>query len=524
MATVTALAVLLLVTGPSPMNGPWDVFILIDGGARVAEGQVPDVDFSNPIGPLTYILTALPMELDHAVGIDAFAQGDVLFLLAVSLAALLVARRRLPGPLAFAFTLFVAIIATADRPLGFPVGITSYAMIYNRYGWALYAILLVLLFVRPISPGRWGRTGTGLAAGLLLGALFYCKITYFAAGVAALGLSLVLDDGRRKFLAGAATGLLTVLAVLYLGEGVSPGPYLGDILSAGRAQSHEARGAELTTTLKANALPIALLGAVLFATVLRTVRGTAPRRYIRGRRLVLIVAFVVGSTIALAVGNQPEGRELPGFAAAVLIIIASLTGPRGSLLTIETVVVIALLFPPFLLWTPSKDVYARVRADTGSNGTPEHFDSPRLDDFVIPSNSPWKTAYWRSRDMPARINEGLRLLRSSNVARDSTVLTMALTDPFTYARGGRHAEHTPLWWDLYYSFSAAQHPASRKLFADVDYVMEPLLRPTDAGCCKSTIAEMLALYGGYLKTHYAAVARSPDWTLLKRRAGSTTRQ
>ena len=126
--------------------------------------------------------------------------------------------------------------------------------------------------------------------------------------------------------------------------------------------------------------------------------------------------------------------------------------------------------------------------------------------------------------MPARINEGLRLLRSSNVARDSTVLTMALTDPFTYARGGRHAEHTPLWWDLYYSFSAAQHPASRKLFADVDYVMEPVLRPTDAGCCKSTIAEMLALYGGYLKTHYAAVARSPDWTLLKRRAGSTTRQ
>jgi len=108
VATVVAFALSVLTIGPSPINGPWDVFILIDGGARVAEGQVPGVDFSNPIGPLTYVLTALPMKLDHAVGIDAFAQGDVLFLLAVSLSALFVARRRLPGALTLAFTVFVA--------------------------------------------------------------------------------------------------------------------------------------------------------------------------------------------------------------------------------------------------------------------------------------------------------------------------------------------------------------------------------------------------------------------------------
>lgn len=517
MGTVVAFAVTLLAIGPSPINGPWDVFILIDGGARVAEGQVPGVDFSNPIGPLTYVLTALPMRLDHAVGIDAFSQGDVVFLLAVSLSAVFVARRRLPGALTFAFTLFVAIIASADRPLGFPVSTTTYAMIYNRYGWVLYAILLILLFVPPVTPGRFGRAGTGFAAGLLLGALFYCKITYFVAGVGALGLSVILHEGRRKIVAGAATGLLVVLAVFYLGEGISPDAYVADILSAGRAQSDEARGAELASTLKANAMPMALLGGVLVAVVLRSLRGTARLRYIPARRLVVIVVFVMASTIALAVGNQPEGRELPAFAAAVLIIVTSLTGPRGSLLTVETLVVIALLFPPFLLWTPSKDVYARARAETTFKGHPQRFDSPRLDDFVIPSNSSRATAYWPSRDVPARINEGLRLLRSSNVGRESTVLTIALTDPFTYARQGRHAENTPLWWDLYYSFSEDEHPTSGKLFADVDYVMVPILRPTDAGCCKKTVTEMLALYGDYLDAHYAVVAQSADWKLLGRR-------
>jgi hypothetical protein len=41
------------------MMASWDVFILLDGGYRIVDGQVPDGDFANPIGPLVYIFVSL---------------------------------------------------------------------------------------------------------------------------------------------------------------------------------------------------------------------------------------------------------------------------------------------------------------------------------------------------------------------------------------------------------------------------------------------------------------------------------
>ena len=58
----------------------------------------------------------------------------------------------------------------------------SFAMAYNRYGWSAMAVLGLLLF----EPPRHGSAADIIemaCAALLLAALFYLKMTYFAAGV-----------------------------------------------------------------------------------------------------------------------------------------------------------------------------------------------------------------------------------------------------------------------------------------------------------------------------------------------------
>ena len=57
--SMVALGVLLLIALPlSAPVGPfyWDTLIYYDGAARIANGQIPSVDFMTPGGPLGYWL------------------------------------------------------------------------------------------------------------------------------------------------------------------------------------------------------------------------------------------------------------------------------------------------------------------------------------------------------------------------------------------------------------------------------------------------------------------------------------
>ena len=72
----------------------------------------------------------------------------------------------------------------------------SFAMSYNRYGWSLLSILALILFVPPRD--RDGGDWIDIAnAGSLLVALFYLKMTYFAAGLAFVGLAILISPHVR---------------------------------------------------------------------------------------------------------------------------------------------------------------------------------------------------------------------------------------------------------------------------------------------------------------------------------------
>ena len=72
-------------------------------------------------------------------------------------------------------------------------------MSYNRYGWSLLCILALILFVPPRDrvAGDWIDVAN---AGLLLAALFYLKVTYFAGGLAFVGLAVLISPHIRAHL------------------------------------------------------------------------------------------------------------------------------------------------------------------------------------------------------------------------------------------------------------------------------------------------------------------------------------
>src|SRR5580658_6122769 len=173
-----------LVWGSGPISGPWDMAALLDGGWRIVNGQIPHTDFHTPIGPVTYLLVAFGLKV-ATPSVSAVLYGSLLTLVIVIPCAWYAAFTRLPVAVCAFYVLFLGVLLLAPRPLGYAFRDTTYAMIYNRESYALTSVLLILLFLGPRKPldARAGVEGT--LAGLLLGLLLYCKVTYFAFGVAA---------------------------------------------------------------------------------------------------------------------------------------------------------------------------------------------------------------------------------------------------------------------------------------------------------------------------------------------------
>jgi hypothetical protein len=76
----------------------------------------------------------------------------------------------------------------------------------------------------------------------------------------------------------------------------------------------------------------------------------------------------------------------------------------------------------------------------------------------------WRIAYWRASQVPARINDGLALLREHTSDRDK-IFALAFTDPFSFALGRIRPRNVPLWWNPYYSFSKKVYPQADALFS-----------------------------------------------------------
>jgi hypothetical protein len=208
----------------------WDLLFNLAGAWHLHFRHVPHVDFHEPVGLLTFVLTNLGFQIAGTsprallVGI-AIATGAIFTL------ATFAAWRRLPLIPAVLFVVFVCLLAVRPANVGDSPNAYSFAMSYNRYGWSAISIVALILFLPPRRRG-WADMADMAIVAVLIVALFYLKVTYFAVAMAGLVVAIAVSAHASArwwgwavvFLAGAAL----VLAPFNR-------PYISDVMAAVRA-------------------------------------------------------------------------------------------------------------------------------------------------------------------------------------------------------------------------------------------------------------------------------------------------
>lgn len=165
-----------------------DLLIFLDGAHRVVWGQVPSVDFHAALGPLTYLIPAAGLWLSGQLG----GAMTVATLALLPIMAHVVGSRLRPV-LGLPCALFLILLMAVPANLGADLSQMSFAMFYNRIGWAHLALLLVMV-LRPRQEGR-RQDSLDAACAALVVMQCYTKSTYGAVAIAFL--LFMLSDRRQ---------------------------------------------------------------------------------------------------------------------------------------------------------------------------------------------------------------------------------------------------------------------------------------------------------------------------------------
>jgi len=109
-------------------------------------------------------------------------------------------RGKIPHLTAVVYPCFVALLVAAPFALGDGFWWTSHAMVYNRYGYALLAIVMLECY-QPASedpPSRHRRWGEPILTGCAMALLLFLKVSYFLVALPIVGISLLLWERRGR--------------------------------------------------------------------------------------------------------------------------------------------------------------------------------------------------------------------------------------------------------------------------------------------------------------------------------------
>ena len=531
-----------------------DVIVLLEGGWRVWNGQVPHRDFYSVIGPFPLGVFASGFALNHqditglplallfvGIGLSTlswWASKDRLTIwwrLVVSLQILLL-------PAAMAFLGGGEDLGGGGGPPFDFAGHTNYAMQYNRLGWAVLLIqMLIMLIPRRSAEISRQIFQDATVAGAMMGLCIFCKINYLLASVG-LGIWWIgCSDHRGRRTLGLIAGLALVTVIL----AIFPGgvfDYFVDqwrLLHVSRAESHVA---SLLVRLRANVLWILIL-PVLHLSV---ISGNGAMR--RGEKLNIWYwsgNFLMAMMVSLFVTTFNTQRgEVPGLLIAGLITVEMILRAKSSIknesptvidgATITKCLVLKICCAVLAMselcydggsvlygmtWKLRKPRWAeeseRLPGMLAPLPIPVHFDEPTEKSAVEQAlwrgrSGPWINTgvenYMTSRQAARWINDGVELLKGF-VKPTDRIFVAAWMNPFNLALGLPPAKGGAMHWDWDRVVDGRIHPDVQQTLAEVTLFMVP--KRAD---WKEQRDFMLGIYGRGLGTDFHVVGESQFWT------------
>lgn len=502
-----------------------DIFIPLEGVIHLQHGQLPHVDFGTPVGVLYYVIQYLPTLVAPLSARTVIWSNAIVAVVAFAVAAY-AARDRLPAWLAASVSLYVGLVALSTRQLGEKLTFVTNNASYNRWSWALIAVLALLVALPHPRALRRTATVDGAIVGVLLAALFLIKITYFVAafGLFALALVTVRRAAPLRFGAVALLVLGVVLLAVQLSTGLI-GAYLAEMRATVAVQPSKLRPGF------AYALGVAFAPGGLVVVLLALLAPRAPASPWSILSPVAMAGAIFAMGWAVAVQNHPE-LENPLLPIAAVVawyagraIAAPAAADRGTADGERFAAWLRGLAAPLaiggvLLIPMAQDIASLVwtaRAATVTDPKLAWLQTTPLRDLrmmAMPGEiaPPVFTGEFASDlQFLDALGDGTALLRRHIGARhDVTVLPLTWNNPWPALLDLRPVRHELAWWDAERTFNTAIHP-DPALLDGTDYVLVPK-RYYSWG----TTLAMLSIYGPTLGRTFHPVGETAGWTLYAR--------
>jgi hypothetical protein len=415
--------------------------------------------------------------------------------------------------------IFASLLVLMPANVGDKPNAYSFAMSYNRYGWSLLSILALILFVPPRDriAGDWIDVAN---AGLLVVALFYLKVTYFAGGLAFVGLAILISPHiRARLLAWLAIGGLIVA------NAIAPWnhPYLLDILHAAAAGAVRNSLSFHLNNFFANAEGYAPYAAGLVVAIWMWARGIAPLRV----PLAIAGILAIGGFV-LSQNHQSHGLPV-GIVIAFLLYdqIRERFGPAVPVLPM------LMVFPLFAIGASALSL-AGYHAHAGRQALLQVVERTQLKGLAVPAERPsLLAAFADGRFAPELLNwsraaqprfelspaeyvetivEAAALLGDDRHCHGGVVV-LDQVNPFPFMLGWPPAHGNNLW-----SGPGAPVRPADEIFADATYVLIPKFSTYGAWTKLARLA-----YGPYLSENFRTREDTQSWIALSREGAITPR-
>jgi hypothetical protein len=503
---------------------PFATGILLDGGSRLLDGQVPYLDFHTPIG-FTYLallagFLRLADGLPHALALLSASMGIV-----IGAWAWWLATARCPAPLAAAVALLCGLLAASPALFGYGPLEVSYGGHYSRLAWAVLATVIIQAALplcatstaqpssrRATAVRNWSETlGLGLCLGVLLGT----KFTFLFAALAILAASWWFRPPTLRLLPAILVGCVAATVAGLLASGTSLAAYLHDCsgLSGSVSVIHLLR--EYLREL--DFLGLALIGAMAVWSwpTHRSVWQWSWRTPLPEVPTLAIIALALGLILSATTGIEDAS---PSYLFAMLILTSGRTDGGRAAMHGPLLICGAVLcsFSARLAMPIIKGPYAAhshhltlpagpwrgLDFMPGVQGTTDR-DALIRYLWIQPRNLVDNLWYLYLADAD-------RLLRPLVGARER-VMSLDYANPFPYLLGRPAPRGDHLYWSFDRNVTPATAPPAAILFADADWVVVPKLE-----LYNNSSSLKQRLYLAWIKTHYRLHASSPWWDCYRR--------
>ena len=337
-----------------------DTFHLLQIVFRMADGQVPHLDFMTPIGIMAFAPIALFVKIGYGAGISIIL-GQLLVSIVLLPAVWWVAHSRMQGLLPYLFGLFVLVLATA-LVHGEAQRSVSISMHYNRWAWAAAFIAISAAVIPTIDRAR--PMADGVIIGLAMSFLLLTKITYFAAFAMPVLIAMLLRGSYRTLLVSALSGMIAAALVTMIAGVDFWQAYLRDLLIVARSDIRsnpsEAFGAVVGAPAYLGASLILIAGVILLRQ---------SREAVGGLVLLLLVPGFFYVTYQNS-GNDPQWLLLLGVLLIAFLPELGLRNGFGwdmrSALKVTAAIALAMAAPSFfnLAYSPFRHLNVDVEKYT----------------------------------------------------------------------------------------------------------------------------------------------------------------